>query len=250
MSFPLPTPYPYQQTYYINTGIPEGEFQHPPIVTSMKNLPTLESYGELYGCKSCDGGFISSRTTGKIDLSFNNPHDLTAEYDCACNTLNPLYDYYSYGRATAISEAGITLKSEGIRYSTQQKIQGSVRVASSLYTMSLGGLTAYKNRGPIPWNQMSDRPVPSVQKAYIPSGTGALSYNKTVTRNRPGAMSPGGVGVDIKHNSYERYLNRLKGKAPLRTQRTTPQFISDTPLPNMYGAKSFTIGIIPSCKCN
>ena len=38
------------------------------------------------------------------------------------------------------------------------------------------------------------------------------STKRTLTRVRPGALSPGGEGVGIKHGCYERYLNKLKGQ--------------------------------------
>ena len=38
------------------------------------------------------------------------------------------------------------------------------------------------------------------------------STKQTLTRLRPGALSPGGEGVEVKHGSYERYLLKLKGK--------------------------------------
>jgi len=76
------------------------------------------------------------------------------------------------------------------------------------------------------WNQMSDRKYPHVQKANASgSNPGGNSTRRTRTRLRPGALSPGGVGVDIKHNSYERYLNRLKGKTDMFKQRP-PQSLS------------------------
>jgi len=64
------------------------------------------------------------------------------------------------------------------------------------------------------WNQMSDRPVPSIQKAFVPTGNNTSLNRKhtSVTSSRPGCQTPGGIGCDIKHNSYERYLNRIKGK--------------------------------------
>ena len=58
---------------------------------------------------------------------------------------------------------------------------------------------------------MSDRNNAHVQKNVVP--THASSTKRTVTRNRPGAGSPGGTGVDVKHGSYERRLARLKGKS-------------------------------------
>ena len=82
-----------------------------------------------------------------------------------------------------------------LRYQTQKIIQGTVRSSSSLYTMNLGGLTVFQYPNPISnvnWHQSSDR------------------------------MVPHGKGVDIKHNSYVRYMNRLKGKKPYRSEIINP----------------------------
>jgi hypothetical protein len=59
---------------------------------------------------------------------------------------------------------------------------------------------------------------------------------------RPGSQAPGGKGVDIKHGSYDRYLARLKGKGPLRTQ-------NDTNLPPVQGNKTKSYGIVNSRSC-
>ena len=120
-------------------------------------------------------------------------------------------------------------------HKTQKEIQKTVRIQSSLFTMNLGALNVYKKPATtnnqvnvngssytvsagVNWNQMSDRPVPHIQNVKTASGSGyrSSSTKSSITRLRPGALSPGGLGVDIKHNSYERYLNRLKGKGPLR----------------------------------
>ena len=98
---------------------------------------------------------------------------------------------------------------------TLKIIQNKVRVASSLYTMNLGVLNSYNKPviNNVCWNQMSDRAVPSVQKATVPTGF-ANSLNgkhSSFTSSKPGSQTPGGIGCDIKHNSYARYLNRLKG---------------------------------------
>ena len=76
---------------------------------------------------------------------------------------------------------------------------------------------------------MSDRPRPARQVTKVASGTSyhTSSTRHTITRLRPVAMSPGGVGVDIKHNSYDRYLNRLKGKTVLRRGIVLPTFGAD-----------------------
>lgn len=125
----------------------------------------------------------------------------------------------------------------GTPYQRQQVIQQTVRVPASLYTMNLAGLAGFQSPlarhyqvveitpgspyitpPTVCWNQSSDRAKPAIGKVATASGTTyhSSSIRRTITRDRPGAMTPGGVGVDVKHNSYERYLNRLKGKAPLR----------------------------------
>jgi len=129
----------------------------------------------------------------------------------------------------------ISTNSLDYKYQQDKIIQNTVRVSSSNYTMNLASLSSYKQPLKQPqliqqsgsfyivpsktyWNQMSDRPVPSIQKTKIASGSGyhSSSTKHSITRDRPGAMSPGGIGVDIKHNSYDRYLNKLKGRSSLR----------------------------------
>jgi hypothetical protein len=93
------------------------------------------------------------------------------------------------------------------------------------------------------WNQMSDRNLPSVQGAfhglYAPSR--GSSTKSSLTRMRPGACAPGGKGVDIKHNSYARYLARRKA-TNIRTQTRN---IATTPL---KGNKTQSYGIVTNSK--
>jgi len=84
-------------------------------------------------------------------------------------------------------------------YMCTKKRNNVAAAYSSLYTMNLGALSVC-NAG-VGWNQMSDRLIPSVQKSY-----------KRGKSLRPGAMTPGGVGCDVKHNSYARHLAKMKGK--------------------------------------
>jgi len=159
-------------------------------------------------------------------------------------------------------DTNLTSQTPANQYQKLKQIQNTVRVYGSLYTANLGPLTAYKQ--PITnssegfygvcWNQMSDRPIPSVQKATIPTGTNT-SMNKrhtSVTSSRPGCQTPGGVGCDIKHNSYDRYLNRLKGKGPMRRGPVPPNFGSPIPFNNalpIYGGKTIKTNIVNSCNC-
>ena len=158
------------------------------------------------------------------------------------------------------------------QYQRQKIIQNTVRVKSSLYTMNLGALNVYQrpniiynlvdNSGStyavspgVNWNQMSDRKDPHIQTVISGSGStyGASSTRRTITRLRPGALSPGGSGVDIKHNSYDRYLNRLKGKGPVRRGPIPPTFGSpyipfNRAFP-VYGGKTIKTSIVNNCDC-
>ena len=138
---------------------------------------------------------------GKTAIVYNNP-----------NKLLGLPPYYYRLRSC---DTNLTSNTPANQYQIQKLIQNTVRVYSSLYTSNLGPLNAY--RQPITygvcWNQMSDRPVPSVQRATVPTGfnNNLNSRHHSVTSSKPGSQTPGGVGCDIKHNSYDRYLNRIKG---------------------------------------
>lgn len=150
------------------------------------------------------------------------------------------------------------------QYQRQKIIQNTVRVYGSLYTMNLAGLSGYQKPLNVPqlveqagtryivpaktyWNQMSDRARPSNQVTKVASGSTyhSSSTRHTITRNRPGAMSPGGIGVDIKHNSYNRYLNKIKGKAPLRRGVINSSNIVSP----IYGGKIVKTSIINNCDC-
>jgi len=49
------------------------------------------------------------------------------------------------------------------------------------------------------------------------------STKTTITGNRPGAMTPGGEGVDVKHGSYNRYLSKKKGAILTKSKVTITQ---------------------------
>ena len=106
---------------------------------------------------------------------------------------------------------------------TQKRIWNQVRVASSLYAMNKASFTSAANRlasggNNVNWNQMSDRTLAAVQP--IIHSTRGNSIRNTLTSGRPGAATPGGTGVDVKHDSYARYLNRKKA-SNLKTQTNT-----------------------------
>ena len=122
---------------------------------------------------------------------------------------------------------------------TQKRIWRQVRVPASMYSMNLSSFTSAQNRlasgTNMNWNQMSDRVLPSEQT--LVNHTHGNSLTSTLTSHRPGAASPGGKGVDVKHDSYARYLNRKKA-SNLKTQTTN---IAAVPV---YGNKTKSIGLI------
>jgi hypothetical protein len=149
---------------------------------------------------------------------------------------------------------------------TQKRIWNTVRVPASEYVMNLASLSVYQAPSTDPkysnvnWNQMSDRALPAnlnISKITVVPSHGN-STRSSITRDRPGSMRPGGNGVDIKHGSYARYLARLKGKGPLRTQQVTTigtsiknasnqqQAQAIAIANNVYGNKTRSFGIVKS----
>ena len=139
------------------------------------------------------------------------------------------------------------------RIQKQKIIQKVVRVYSTQYSDNLSALSVYEKPlypNAVNWNQMSDRIRPHIQRSIIP--TRANSLKSSITSSRPGC-TPGGVGVDIKHNSYHRYLQRIKGKAPYRRgipppQIAYPELPFDPAFP-IYGGKLFKLNIVNNCRC-
>ena len=166
----------------------------------------------------------------------------------------------------------LTSNDPASQYQRQKIIQKTVRVPASVFTMNLGALSAYERPNNnynlvdisgstylvspgVNWNQMSDRREPHIQVVNNGAGSGyhSSSTKRTITSNRPGAMSPGGAGVDIKHNSYDRYLNRIKGKAPMR-RGVVPSNFGAPYVPFLradpiYGGKVMKTSIVNGCNC-
>jgi len=83
----------------------------------------------------------------------------------------------------------------------KQTFNVNVRQAQSLYQMQVSALNASCHKDPCAfyWHNQSDR---------LLAGKAVASRR---TRNRPGQLNAGGTGCDVKHNSYNRYLNKKKG---------------------------------------
>lgn len=156
-----------------------------------------------------------------------------------------------------------------VQYQTQKQIQKTVRVPASLYTFALKSLAGFERPlstgqwvqqagsfyyipPTVRWNQMSDRAVPSISKVKTASGGTyhTSSVRHSITRARPGAMHAGGEGCDIKHNCYDRYLNRIKGQAPLRRGVIPPHYGAPVPSTRAFpiqGGKVVKTAIVNGC---
>lgn len=123
----------------------------------------------------------------------------------------------------------------------QKRIWKQVRMPSSQYMDAKQAISVgYDTRNTLPWNQSSDRISASKSMNVVPSkGNSTL---RSLTRLRPGASSAGGVGVDIKHNSYERYILKKKTKNLI-----SEECGNKCKAPN-YGNKYKMIGILGNCK--
>ena len=112
---------------------------------------------------------------------------------------------------------------------TQKQLWGLVRQSSSTFLETksavnvIGPLNGTYSNKPlnihkgVNWNQSSDRNVAGIEQRNV---------SRKNTRQRPGGSGGRGVGVDVKHNSYARFLARKKGKLL-------------TTMPNLsYGAKT------------
>lgn len=104
-------------------------------------------------------------------------------------------------------------------------IHNQVRYESSLYTNNIATLHVLEkccDDTPKTSNNQSDRIKPAVQRKS--------NYSRG-PKLRPGMLNPGGSGVDVKHNSYDRYLARKKGKHLVNNSNSnTIKFSSKVPV--------------------
>jgi len=174
---------------------------------------------------------------------------------CSCdNSCNKECTYHC--RRFAIYKS-LPRHTANFQYRQLQLIWNTVRVPQSLYMGDLAALNVYQSPGTlgVNWNQMSDRRQPHVQPKLTGDGGHyrSSSTKHTNTGSRPGAQCPGGIGVDVKHGSYDRYLRRLRGKGPARQQPLPTNFgnpIHFNQAAPVYGGKTVKLSIVgPQCEC-
>ena len=145
-------------------------------------------------------------------------------------------------------EGWVQERKNAIKNGDNKRIIGTVRVPSSEYQMNkASGVSTqsilFNRLQPktgfgrndldlLQWNQSSDRAFPSrfnkMMKVNVPSH--GNSTKTSLTRHRPGAGAGGKQdGVDLKHNSYHRYLLKKKGLKPLRGASKAETIVKDSP---------------------
>jgi hypothetical protein len=125
-------------------------------------------------------------------------------------------DQKCVGCVCASKSCSPLVSSRQILEAETRRMYGVSRIPASEFSMNLAAFNVYtgsRDSTGRTWNQSSDRAIRHSQPHPVPSH--GSSTRGSVTRLRPGALKPGGTGVDIKHNSYARYLNRIKGGAML-----------------------------------
>ncbi len=128
-------------------------------------------------------------------------------------------DYYTNLEVKESTPIKKYTPSPGICYddasNNELKINKQVKISSSEYTSKKLTLERKKesNDGKNVceyWHNGSDRKNASMVTNNVPRN--GNSKRSSLTSSRPGSMSAPGKGVDVKHDSYQRYLLKLKGK--------------------------------------
>ena len=103
-----------------------------------------------------------------------------------------------------------------------KKIQKTVRVSSSEYSMNKSALNVFSG---LNVNKTAGNASDRMESANVPLRLQTPRHPSSLSRTKfslkPGAMNVGGVGVDVKHNSYARYLAKKKGGRALRAEQQT-----------------------------
>jgi hypothetical protein len=112
---------------------------------------------------------------------------------------------------------------------TQKIIQKQAGVSSSTYNNNLvpyevtKGQQFYIKQGLPNYSKVSSdriRQSNSINQNIRIIHRNTSSLHGSRTSLKPGSLAPGGIGVDIKHNSYDRHLAKLKAKN-LRPREST-----------------------------
>ena len=156
----------------------------------------------------------------------------------------------SYGSLVQCGSCGVINKRQ-----IEKQIQNQVGVYESQITdikgtINIGNELIKSTKHIKLWNNLSDRSAPSKQPNNVSSR--GNSVTRSITSNRPGSMVPGGVGVDVKHGSYARYLGKLKAPIISKTDEQTPPNIIESRLRPAVNNKQYRFSLVSNninCNC-
>jgi hypothetical protein len=135
-----------------------------------------------------------------------------------------------------------------IQYQRQRQIQRTVGVDSAMYTSALGALTTWHD--PLTQPQVI-RLSGGAAPYFVPPG---VRWNQMSDQASPSIGPRGrGEGVDVKHGSYARYLNKLKGRCVLRRGAIPAKYGRPIPYNPAYpirGGKIVKTSIISAPRCD
>lgn len=142
---------------------------------------------------------------------YGRPNDI--QYKDCSNRPNNYIDDQCIGCVCGDGDCMPLLSSKQILQAQSRRNWNVARIPASEFAMNRAAFNVFTGSriNGITWNQSSDRALQHTTPNPVPSH--GNSTRTSITRPRPGALRPGGKGVDIKHNSYARYLNRRKGQA-------------------------------------
>ena len=180
-------------------------------------------------CDLSDTQYLDNGTVRNNKIYLNSKadyliHPFSTVTNCTTkfNNEKPIFQYKKPDVSPIVGETDYDISA------TQKIIQNTVRVPASLYSNNLASLHINSdNLGTNkPWNNASDR-----VQAHGPNVNSASSSSKQ------------NYGVDIKHNSYDRYLGRKKSQnLKSDKQGTTPD--SYITWPTYWGNKTYKFSIV------
>jgi hypothetical protein len=145
----------------------------------------------------------------------------------------------------------------------ERRIQNQTGVPQSQYSDVLASVTVAENYLQNPaslsnhstvWGTKFNLRNRSDQRLPLGSSTTNVptrgnSLKTTTTANRPGASAPPGLGVDVKHDSYARYLGKLKGRTMAIGKTAFPIHPNPHAVVNNKSWR-FTLVNTTDCNCN
>jgi hypothetical protein len=150
--------------------------------------------------------------------------DANCECSNKCNVVSPCRGCSECGWADwwDTDATGCKTYSQKRLDQRQKIIQKVVRVDSAQYAMNKAAMNVYQRKARTAFglrfgsmynypSTMSDRREPHIVPETQAVHRHANSKHGSKTRAWPGMTSAAGVGVDVKHGSYARYLARKKG---------------------------------------